>query len=140
MATIINDGWLVITDGSDELRLMFEECKIDIMTNPTIKHYAGGSNTGYTTGKRWLEFKVRNIWLTSSSNFNNFSKYTLSFQDSGTFNIQIKRDSSGNYVTIDDNDDWDVMVKQNGIKDMQKISFGDQQIYQIGLLLLEEAA
>jgi hypothetical protein len=139
MTVLITDGWLIIGDGTDSMRLMFEKCKIDWFMEPTIKHYAGGSHVGYTTGKRWLVFKVENIWLTSSSNFDTFTTYITSWQDDGPFDLEIYRDTSSNKITIDGNTDWDVMIQKNGLKDMQKIGFEDEDIYQIGLLILEEA-
>ena len=139
MADIITDGWLELDDGSDYLKVMFDECKYDWVHNPTVKHYSGGVNSGYTLGKKWLEFKVRNIWFTNHTTWSNFSKYLDDFQDGGRFTLKIRRDVAGNYIAINEDTSWDVMVKKNGCKDMQKIGFEDEQIYQIGFMIFEEA-
>ena len=139
MTVIINDGWLKVDDGSDSMRLMFEQCKIDWFLEPTIKHYAGGAHSGYTTGKRWLVFKVINIWFTTHTKFDDFTTYITSFQDDGAFELEIYRNTDSDKLQIDGNDSWDVMIQKHGIKEMQKYGFENEQIYQIGQLMLEEA-
>lgn len=139
MGDIIVDGWLRLDDGSNVLKVMFEECKYDFIFNPTIKHYSGGAHTGYSLGKKWLEFKVRNIWFTTHTKFALFTDYITDFQSGGVFELKIQRTVAGAYIEINEDTAWNVMIKKNGCKDMTKIGIEDEQIYQIGLLLLEES-
>lgn len=140
MADIITGGYMEISDGSDTIYAMFVQLKVDIKISPTIKHYSGPTNFGYSLLKRHWVFKFTKVLLEDHTDFSNFIDYVLDWQDSAPFTLKVKR-ADASYIEFDgDNTSYTVMVAKDGIRDIEKLSKGDQDgPYQIGMLILEQA-
>jgi hypothetical protein len=131
-----------MTDGVDILRLGFKECVWDFKINPKTKHYYGGYHLFYDLKKRWLEFKVSEVMLGTVAKYEDTIKYLMDFHDNGPFTLKIQRADipSDDFLEVDGtNESYQVAIKKDGIRDVHKISKGHQDVYQIGLLLLEQA-
>lgn len=139
MATIINEGYLELTDGTDTLLLYFKQCKWDYIRNPKNKHFAGGSHLGYDLGKKWLEWTFIDIYGTSHSNMANIILYLNNWQTNDHhFTLKIKRDGS-NYIACDGTNTSFTVNMPNGMKQMEKIAPGTQDgPYVIKMLKLEQ--
>jgi hypothetical protein len=141
MGVIINEGWLVLSKGSDSMLVYFEECKVDWKTNPTSRHYSGPTHLRYTTKKQWYEFKVKNIWLTSHANFSSFIDYITDWHNNTpyTFTLKVIRNTSTDYIEWDgDNTEFVVSIKKDGLRDEEKVSPHDGSIYRIGMIIFEQ--
>jgi hypothetical protein len=141
MAIIINEGWLYLADATNSMLVYFEECKVDWKTNPTSRHYSGGGALRFTNKKQWWEFKVKNIWLTSHTNYSNFIDYLKDWMNTSPYTITLRviRNTGGSYIEWDgDNTSYTVAVKKDGLRDAQKVSPHDGDIYKIGMLIFEE--
>lgn len=140
MTTIINQGFLELTDGSNTFLVYFERLYVDLVREPTIEHIEGGVNYGYDLLKQFLKFYVQNVTLTSHSDFSSFVDYITDWQDAGTFTLKVKRDST-HYIEWDgDNTSFTVLLAYPGFQKMEKIAPGDQDtLYQIQTMIFEEA-
>lgn len=141
MAVLINEGWVYFGDSSNNMLLYFEECKVDWkFKGVKIKHIAGKTNYFFTTRVRWLEFKFKKIYLTSHANLVTFLSYMEDWLDASGITLKVKRDAS-NFISFDgSNTSWTTALPEGGMRDIQKISAGDQDgPYTIGFLMLVEA-
>lgn len=121
--------------------LYFEQLKWDWKYKGIkVKHLAGKNHYFYTTQIRWLEFKFKNVWLTSHANLATFLSYLEDWIDDDGITLSVKRDAS-NYISCDGNNtSWVVVPSEGGIRDIEKLSVDDQDgPYQIGFLHLIQA-
>lgn len=136
---IINEGWLILSNGTDTLKLYFEGCKVSLKMKPNINHFTGQGHFGFDMQKWYLEFKVQKIYGTSHANFSSIIDYLTDWQSLGSFNLQIYRDTSSNMIEWDgDHTTFPVMLK-TGLNDMEKIAPRDGVIYVIGNVIFEQA-
>ena len=140
MGVIINQGWLWLYSGSDYLKLYFDECKVDWKLSPKISHYAGEAGMMYDIKKWYLIFKCFKVWATSAANFASINEYLRIWQAAGTFTLKIVREGVSNTgIKFDGtNETYTVAIAKDGVKDMQKISRGTQEYFNIQMLMLEE--
>ena len=139
MATIIDDGYLELTDGTDTLKLACEEIIVDMVLKPKMKHYEGGTNLGYDLGVNYFIFKVSGVILDSYTKFKNCISYLKSWQASAPFSLKIKRDTT-NYTEWDgSNTTFKVLVK-GGLKALEALSITQfEDVWYIGNITFEEA-
>lgn len=104
------------------------------------KHYPNQGGYTYHDGTRWLEFTIRDILMTSHSNFSSFIDYITDWLDSSSeFTLQIVRDSSLNKVEWDgDNTSFTVTIKTPGLKGMEQIAKEPKELYLIREITFEE--
>ena len=136
----ITDGWLYLHDGSDGFKLYVETITMDWKFNPKISHYAGKTHLFYNLEKEWYEWKCKNIYLTSHTNFSSVMDQLKDWMaDSQELTFLTQRNSGGNYIEWDgDNTSYTVAIAKDGLKGAEKISPGDGDVYVIGLLILEQ--
>lgn len=141
MATVVDEGgYLELTDGTNTMLVPYEELKVDEISNPTFKHYAGKNHMFYDLRKTWLVFKVKGIHFTSHTNFSSFQDYIKDWQAAGAFTLKVRRNSTPNYAEWDgDNTSYTVAVAKNGKKGSEHISPADGDIWKISMLVFEQA-
>jgi hypothetical protein len=138
MTVIINDGWLYLSDGTDELKLFVETFKYKYIKKGRLKHYDGGVNLFIPVFKEYLIAVAQGVWLNSVVKVENYSKYLKDWLDGGTFNLKFQYVSGGSYLKLDgDNTIFPVAVK-NDLGEIEKISNGDQEFFYVDKLILEQ--
>ena len=139
MVTVIDDGWLYLSDGTDILKLFVETFKFKYIKKGTIKHYDGGINLYIPVHKSYLIAVAEGIWLDSVAKVENYQKYIKDWLDSGTFTMKFQYESGGSYLELDgDNESYNVAVK-NDLGEVEKVSNGDQEYFYVDKLILEQA-
>jgi len=124
MVRPIDDGWLHLDDGTDELYLQCEEIEWDFIDKPIIEHYEGPTNIGVGGANiRYLRVSAKGIFVTTLAKYEDLVKYLLAWNLAGTFNLKVSYDGT-NYIELDgDNETYPVMMP-NGISKAKKISMG----------------
>ena len=139
----ISQGWLWLydKDSADGFKLYFKEMEMNEKSNPTIRHYAGKSHLTYNTQKSWYEWIVKDIILTSHTDFSAFQDYTKDWMDDDYyFYMKTQRNSGGSFVEWDgDNTVYTVSIPKDGKKGIKKYSRGDDDIWLIKMLMLEQS-
>lgn len=139
MATIVDDGWLVLTDGSNTLKLAFQRLVARrVFAGAKIKHYDGGGHYGYDFGKRYWTFNISGIYFKNHTDYDNTVKYLEDWQDAGTFTLSVYRNSSSNLMTFDSDSTITVMIPQGGFQ-VEKIAPYNGTVYVMEKLQLEQA-
>jgi hypothetical protein len=142
----ITGGWLyfadaAIGDSPNSMSVLFQQLSYDYKRKPTFIHTPGGTNISYDIGPKYLIIDVKNVMFSSYSNYETFVKYMNSWQDSlgyiftsviylaaGT-KAELKGDGSATEYK---------MAMKTGLEKIEKISAGDNQVWAIGSLRLEE--
>ena len=138
MATIIDDGWVYLTDGTDVIKAQSREVVYDEIWNPEITHYVGGGSYGYDLGMVTRVWKVKGILFDSHTKYDNFVTYLRSWQTSGTITLGIYRNSSSAYWVCDGtNTTYTVLVRS--LQGARKLAPADGDVWEIGMAVFEEA-
>lgn len=139
MVDIIDGGWLWLTDGVDYLKLACVEIEHDIMVDPKIEHYFGGTHTGYDLGKKWLVVKISQIKCKSHTDFSTIIDTLMDWQAAETITLSIVRNTSNNKIELDgDNTNFPVLIAKPGLKGLKKTSPDNQDRYELGSLKFEQ--
>ena len=140
MVKIIEDGYLILTDGSNILELACERISVDYLMKPEFKNYEGGTNIGWHLGKEWLEFKAEGIILNSHTKFSNCIDYIKTWTAAGTFTLKVERDTTPNYVEWDGDNTTFTVLPKDGLKQMEALSITQfSDIWVIGNIVFKEA-
>lgn len=133
-------GWAHFASGSDDMYIKFKEALWDVVRAPTVNHYEGGYNLHYDLLKKYLVLTLKMVYLPSYDSLQKFIKYMNDWQDSGDIEVGIKRNTSDDYIEMKGDGEGTIfnMVMPEGIKQAQKISVEDQQVYIIKMLKLTE--
>lgn len=132
MATLINDGWLYLTNGIDIMRLACREISWDIIRDPTIVHEVGGLSYGYDLGTKYIMIKVSGILFGNNADVNTFNEKLNSWLDSGPIDLKIQRNTSVAYEKLDGvNTVFPVLVPK-GISGIKKIAKENGVVYEVG--------
>lgn len=136
MTTLISDGWLVLTDGVDEMKLACERITISEKRQPTMNVLPGGVTIGYDLGKSQFSFKVSNIYFKTRTDLETFLEKIRSWQFSGTLTLKVIIDSLGNYVKYNGTDTSTRVLYTS--YSYSKLSPGDYQFYAINKITFYE--
>lgn len=139
MATLINNGWLYLSDGTDEMKLACREIKWDAMREPEIIHEVGGWSYGYDLDIDYLIIKVSGILFKTSADHVIFETKLRSWQKSGVINLKVQRKVAGDFEPLDGTYTQIQVLAQKGWQDIQKIANEDGEVYEIGKIAFEEA-
>ena len=118
MAKIIEDGYLILTDGTNILELGCETIEANLITKSIFKPYDGQVNLGYHLGKEWLEWVATGIWFDSHAKWANCTKYLKDWRNAGTFTLKVERDTTPNYVKWDGDYNTFTVLLKTGQKGM----------------------
>lgn len=140
MADVINQGWLDITSGATHLHVYFQDCVVDLVTEPLkLIHEVGRINLGIGGGKEYLVFNVARVFLTSHADFVSFVHTLKDWQRSGSFTLGVRRDASNQIQFDGENSTYTVMLK-NKIAGISKINPGATDgVYVVNNLIFEQA-
>ena len=122
MATLINKGWLYLTNETDIMRVEFSKLSYDIKTKSNISHYGGGTNTSFNIGEQYLVIKIKNLWLRSKTEFETFTANILSWNKASGIKTSIEIDSSGTFWKLDGTNTKFWMRLKGGIASIEQVS------------------
>ena len=139
MATLINDGWLYLSNGVDIMNLACREISWDIIRAPTISHEVGGFSYGYDLGEEWVMIKVSGIILKSNADVVTFISKFNTWQSSGPISLKIQRNSSVAYEKLDGVYTTFPVLSSKGLSGVKKIAKENGVTYEIGKVMFEQA-
>jgi len=140
MTVIINDGWLYLSNGVDELKLFVETFRYEYIVKGKTSHYTGGYNLYIPVVKEYLMAQAEGIWLNSLAKVENYSKYLKTWIKAGTFNLKFQYESGGSYLELDgDNETFPVTVKNGKTGNIEKRANGDQTFFRVDKVMFEGA-
>lgn len=138
MVLVIDEGWLVLTDGTDTFKVFFQQALVFVIFEPTIEHNPGG-HYGFNLVE-YLVIKVKNLWFNTTAKYENFMSYMRAWEGFTPFTLSIYKDTSDNKLKLDgDNTDFLVLIPSSGIQGGQKVSGGDDTVYRIDGITFEQA-
>ena len=138
MVTVIDDGWLVLTDGTDTFKVFFQQALVMILFDPTIEHNPG-SHYGFNLVE-YIIIKVSGILFNSTTKYENFMLYMRNWQGTNPFTLSIYKDTSSNKLKLDgENTDFSVLIPSSGIQGGSKIAPEDGEVYRIETITFEQA-
>lgn len=137
MATIIDKGWLWLTNGVDTLKLAAEQVFWDEVRDPQISHYPGFS-FGYDQDTNYYLFTVKRLYFDSHSSYDNFKTYVNTWQVAAPFTLKIQRASTGEFESPDGTYE-EYQVLHLGMKKCYKVVNGDEEFYVVENMQFEEA-
>lgn len=139
MATLINKGWLYVSNGTDIMKLACLKVTYDLIFNPTISHNLGGINYGYDLSELYAMFKVTRLIFNTEADRSTFISNIISWQQTAPFTFKIQRNTSGNYEKLDGTNTSVLVLIDKGLKNIEKITPGDQERYVINDVLFVQA-
>lgn len=139
MATLINDGWLYLSNGVDIMNLACRNISWDIIRSPTISHEVGGLSYGYDLGEKYIMVKVSGILFGSNADAVTFTLKFNSWLDSGLINLKIQRNTSTAYEKLDGVNTIFPVLSPKGLSGINKIAKEDGVIYEVGKVAFEQA-
>jgi hypothetical protein len=114
----------------------------DFKRKPNNNHYPAGTSFGYDLNYKWLEITLQDLVFTSYSRYTTFVKYINDWQDdNGHFTVRMIYYSTPLFAELKGDgkgSTWTMNMKK-GLQKGEKVSLGDEQVWIIHTLLLEEA-
>lgn len=139
MANLINDGWLYLSNGTDDMKLACREIKWDIIRDPEIVHEIGAWNYGYDLGTKFVVLKVSGILFKTNANVNTFNEKFNEWLSSGTITLKVQRNTTGDYEKLDGTYTSFPVLSPKGASGIQKIAKANGTIYEVGKVDFEQA-
>ncbi|MDH3323999.1 MAG: hypothetical protein OEL89_00010 [Candidatus Peregrinibacteria bacterium] len=133
-----SDGWLHILSGSDTIRVYCESIKWKLIKKGRIKHYDGGVNVAIPLYKQYVVLTASGIWMNSETKITNFIKYFNTWLNSGSVNVKVQYTTGGSFQKLDGTNTIFPMLVKGDLGEIEKISRGDQTIYFIDKLVMEQ--
>jgi hypothetical protein len=140
MATLVDDGWLWLTDGVDTLKLACVNVTWDILRFPNIDHYEGDFHLGYDLKRKYILVKVNQIIFDTYAKRKTAINTLNTWQDSGLIDLQIQRKSTGAFEEFVGSNTTLPSLMKYGLKNVQKVVNGDREFYIIGKVDFEQKA
>ncbi len=139
MATLIDDGWLYLTNGTNIMKLACREISYDLIRSPDISHEVGGLSYGYDLGEKYIIVKVSGILLKSNANKNTFVSTFNTWLDAGSIDLKIQRNTSVAYEALDGTNTILPVLSPKGLSGIKKIAKENGVVYEIGKVMFEQA-
>ena len=139
MANLIDNGWLYLSNGTDDMKLACREIKWDAIRVPEIIHEVGGWSYGYDLSTDYIMVKVSGILFSSNTDVDLFNLNLREWLSSGVINLKIQRKVAGDFEKLDGTYTQIQVLAQKGWADIQKIAMEDGEMYEIGKMVFEEA-
>lgn len=134
-----SDGWLYLYSGSNTLRAYCESIKVKPVYQGKNMHYQGGVNVGIPIFKDYVVITAERIWINTTTKMENYILYMRTWLAAGTLNVKVQISSASAFLKCDGTHTiFPVMVK-NDLGDIEKMAKGDQTIYFISKLILEQS-
>lgn len=132
-----SDGWLIITSGSDTVKLYCEGVGWKPFIKGKYKHIKGGVNILIPVYQSWIEVYAHDIWINSNAKIDNYQYYLRLWLASGVFTVQLTYDGT-NYEKMDGTNTSLSMGVKADLGTIENVAKGGQEVYYIDQLILEE--
>lgn len=143
MTVVVNDGgWWILTDGTDSMTIRVKKWTYNLRRKPNNNKYPAKSNLGYDLNYQWLEITIEDAILTSYTNYANFVKYINDWQDTnGHFTVSMQYISTPAYAELKGTGYGTTFTMQmkKGLESIEKVALGDEQIWIVHKVELDEA-
>lgn len=139
MANLINDGWLYLSNGTDDMKLACREIKWDILRDPDINHEVGGWNFGYDLGTKYIIVKPSGILFKTNADVSTFIDKLNEWLDLGTITLKIQRNTGGNFEALDGTNTSFPVLSPKGASGIQKIAKENGTVYEVSKCDFEQA-
>ncbi len=133
------DGWLHIISGSDTLKVYCENIRWQPVVKGKIKHYSGGINLGIPIFKKYVILTAMKLWINTNAKITNYINYFTTWLEAGTVSVKVQRTVAGAFELLDGTNDTFPMMVKNDLGRIEKISYGDQEVYFINKLIMEQS-
>jgi len=132
------DGWLRLYSGSDTVLVYCESVKYRLVKKGKIIHLDAGVNLFIPVFKQYVEVQATGLWINTNAKIVNYQLYLSTWLNSGSINVKIQRDTSSNFEKMDGTNTIFPMAVKNDLGFIEKIGKGDQTIYYVEKLVLEQ--
>jgi len=139
MATLIDNGWLYLTNGTDIMKLYVKRIVIDDNhLDPFLEHFAGGTNVGFWLGERQIMVKALDIMFITQANAEKFIEKLNAWDYAGVYTLKIQVSATPTYFKIDGVNE-SISVLSFGAKEIEKAEKGAGTHYKIASVKFEQA-
>ncbi len=138
MATLINKGWLYLTDGSDIMRLACEQIIWDWPWNPDITDYANSGHYGYDLGEESIIIKVKGIIFKTLANHDIYLSNLRAWQKASGFDLKVQVTTGGTFKKLDGTNTVFPCLSFGPLGN-EKVAKENQEIYKIKTQLFRVA-
>lgn len=136
MTIHIDDGWALISNGTDYLKVFCEHILWIPVTGPELEHYEGGFSFGADLFLFYLVIKLQGIWLNTNTKYENYMTYMKAWQQAGTLQIEVSRNGTDK-IKLDGSNTIIPVLAMKGFGEFEKMP-GDQDVYRANNIILEQ--
>jgi len=90
MTTLIDEGWLYLTNGTNIMRLACRSIQYDRIWEPDHNHEYGGFNYGYDLAKDYFVIKAGGILFNTTAKKDTFEENIALWQQAEAFTLKIQ--------------------------------------------------
>jgi hypothetical protein len=137
MVNHINDGWALLSNGTDYLKVFCEHILWTPIVMPEVEHYGGGINFGIDISIFFFQVKLQGVWLDTNTKFENYMTYIKAWQQAGTLKIEIQRNSGGTILKLDGTNTIYPVLAMKGFGEFEKMP-GDQDKFRANTIVFEQ--
>ena len=138
MATLIDNGWLYLTNDTDIMKLACVGIKHNWKWQPDITHYTGGGHYGFDLGESALTFKASRIIFATQANAETYLSNLRTWQLAGTFKLKVQSTSGGAFLKLDGTNTV-FPVLSHGPTKISKIGNENNVYFEVGSQVFEIA-
>lgn len=139
MADIINDGWLYLSDGTDNLKLAAARITWKRVLDSDFTSTEGGFNFGYALGVDYYIWKVGSIYFDTYAKSKDFEAYITEWHKAGTLTMQVRRNTGGDFEAFDKTNTTYKVLLVGGYDGCEKLVAENGTFYVCSKLVLRES-
>lgn len=136
----LTEGWIIFDGDGDYPMKIHGKWKLK-GKNPDvwIEHYSGG-NFGFDIGSRVRTVTLKDLYFETQEDAETFLEYIdLLNATFGGFKLELQTHSDGTKFKLNGGISTTMYVLVNDYSDVEKVPFGDSQLYKISSIRLEQA-
>lgn len=133
-----SDGWLHIISGSDTIRVYCESVKYKLVKKGKLKHFDASVNLFIPVFKQYVVVQAESLWINTNTKITNYQNYFSTWLNSGAVNVKLQRNVGGSFELMDGTNTTFPMAPKTDLGFIEKIAKGDQEVYFIDKLLMEQ--
>jgi len=138
MTTLINDGYLILGNGTDDMKVKCEKIITNWNWQTVIDHFSGSTGNGYDIDDDYLIFKVQGIYFDSHTKYDLFVGTLRTWHKAGTLELEMQRNANGDKIVYDGtNSKFDVLVAPGGLKGIEPLGAENLEVYTIKSIIFE---
>lgn len=139
MATLIDDGWLYLSNGSDTMKIACIEISYDHIRDGEANHYEGGINFGYDMNLNYFMIKVSGMVFKTKAAVEIFKDKFNSWLTSAPITLRIQDNTAPTYEKFDGTNTTLTVISPKGYSGYKKIAHENGTVWVIDKCGFEEA-